>query len=134
MPRKGTITQRKSEGEKMTARLFDSTAIVSNELLAASLQGALTSDAFKWFRLKTRKQELNDQKPVAEWLDEVADRIYLAFRQSNLNSELQEVYLDLGCFGNGMLYIEEADPAAPTFSGFRFHYVQIGRWVISENK
>src|SRR2546427_9822938 len=71
MPRKGTITQRKSEGEKMTARLFDSTAIVSNELLAASLQGALTSDAFKWFRLKTRKQELNDQKPVAEWLDEV---------------------------------------------------------------
>ena len=134
MPRKGTITQRQQEGARLTQRLFDSTAIVANELLAASLQGALTSDAFKWFRLKTRKQDLNDVKAVAEWLDEVADRMYLAFRQSNMNSELQEVYLDLGCFGNGMLYMEEAEPDQPIFSGFRFHYVQIGRWCIAENK
>lgn len=134
MPRKGTITQRQQEGARLTQRLFDSTAIVANELLAASLQGALTSDAFKWFRLKTRKQDLNDVKVVAEWLDEVADRMYLAFRQSNMNSELQEVYLDLGCFGNGMLYMEEAEPDQPIFSGFRFHYVQIGRWCIAENK
>lgn len=134
MPRKGTITQRTQEGARLTQRLFDSTAIVANELLAASLQGALTSDAFKWFRLKTRKQELNDIKEIAEWLDEVADRMYLAFRQSNLNSELQEVYLDLGCFGNACVYMEEADPAQPLFSGFRFHYVQIGRWTLSENK
>ena len=134
MPRKGTITQRTQEGARLTQRLFDSTAIVANELLAASLQGALTSDAFKWFRLKTRKQELNDNKNVAEWLDEVADRMYLAFRQSNLNSELQEVYLDLGCFGNACVYMEEADSTQAAFSGFRFHYVQIGRWTISENK
>jgi len=134
LPRKGQITYRREEGSKSTRRLFDSAPIVANQLLAASLQGALTSDAFKWFRLKTRKQDLNDVKPVAEWLDEVADRMYLAFRQSNLSSQIQEVYLDLGCFGNGCLYIEEADSAQPEFTGFRFHYVQVARYTIAENK
>lgn len=134
LPRKGGITTRVSQGQKLTTKLFDSTAVLANELLAASLQGALTSDAFKWFRLKTRRQDLNDIKVVAEFLDEAADRMFLAFRQSNLNSELQEVYLDLGAFGTGALYLEEIDPATPEFSGFRFHYIQLDHYVISENK
>ena len=43
MPRKADITFTRSQGEARTDILFDSTAITANNLLAASLQGTLTS-------------------------------------------------------------------------------------------
>lgn len=134
LPRKSGITFQRPPGSKTTQRLFDSTALHANELLAASMQGALTSAAVKWFRLKTRREELNNLSTVAQWLDECADRIYLALQQSNFNSEMQEVYLDLGAFGTGALLIEEIEPRpGRAFSGFRFHALQIGTYVIAED-
>lgn len=134
LPRKSSITFQRAPGQKQTQRLFDSTAIHANELLAASMQGALTSSAVKWFRLKTRREDLNALSSVASWLDECADRIYLALQQSNFSAELQEVYLDLGAFGTGALLIEEADPRpGRAFSGFRFHALQLGTYVIAED-
>ena len=49
MPRKADITFVRSKGEKRTEVLFDSTAITANNLLAASLQGTLTSPSLPWF-------------------------------------------------------------------------------------
>ena len=48
MPRKADITTHRSKGEKRSEILFDSTAITASNLLAASLQGTLTSPSLLW--------------------------------------------------------------------------------------
>lgn len=132
LPRKSNITVRRTPGTKQMTKVMDSAPIRANELLASSMQGALTSAAVKWFRLKTRQRELNENPEVAAWLDVCGDAIYLAFTQSNLAAELQEVYLDLGAFGIGALMQEERNPAAPGFSGFLFQSLQVGTYRVSE--
>jgi hypothetical protein len=132
LPRKSNIITTRSPGSKMMQRVMDSTPIRANELLASSMQGALTSAAVRWFRLKLRDKQLNDVPEVAAWLEACADTIYLAFTQSNLAAELQEVYLDLGAFGIGALMEEEHDPSARRFSGFLFQSMQVGTYVVAE--
>lgn len=123
-----------STGLKLTSKLFDSSPMQAAILLASNLHGSLTSDAFKWFKLKCRNQDLNDIKAVAEWLDEVADRMYLAISQSNFSAEMQEVYQDGVIFGTGSIFIVEKDPYTRTFSGLRFQAQPIGGYHIAEDK
>lgn len=111
----------------------DSTAIHSNELLAASLNGTLTASHSKWFSLKLRDYGLNQNKEVKEWLQLCEDKIYLAIRQSNFNSEAFEVYLDLGCFGTGCLLCEEKEIVYPGFNGLLFRSTPFSEYCISEN-
>lgn len=133
LPRKGVVTIKRSPGAKNTDRLFDSTAIHANELLAASMQGTLTSGAVRWFRLRMQDKQLNEDKDVALWLEDTADRMYLALQQSNFGSETQEVYLDLGCFGVGGVIVEERDRETGGFNGLRFTALTIGSYSISED-
>lgn len=133
LPRKSNITTTRTPGSKQMSKVLDSAPIRANELLASSMQGALTSASVKWFRLKTRDRALNETPTVAAWLDECADAMYLAFTQSNLAAELQELYLDLGAFGVGALMQEEKNPASKDFSGFRFQTQQAGMYRIAEN-
>ena len=48
MPRKADIVFTRTKGQKRTEILFDSTAITASNLLAASLQGTLTSPSMQW--------------------------------------------------------------------------------------
>jgi hypothetical protein len=43
LPRKNTITTKKTEGEKRTFQILDNTGIQSNELLAGALHSLLTN-------------------------------------------------------------------------------------------
>ena len=106
IPRKANISDRYSAGQKMTDKLRDSTAVHANELLAAAMAGTLSNKATRWFALKCRREELNDIKAVADWLDDSTERMYYALAQSNFYSEIHEVYLDLGGFGTGALLID----------------------------
>ena len=70
MPRKADVTFVRSRGEKRTEVLYDSTAITANNLLAASLQGTLTSASLPWFHLKLRDTETNQNRDIQLWLAE----------------------------------------------------------------
>ena len=50
LPRKAQITTVRSKGASRVGKLFDSTAIHANELLAASLQGTMSPSSALWFR------------------------------------------------------------------------------------
>ncbi len=132
LPRKGNMFGR-IEGQKRTERLFDSTAINSNELLAASLQGSLTSPVIQWFSLTLADDRLNQDRNVSLWLDATAKSIYEVLSHSNFNAEIFEVYLDLGSFGTGCLFVEPA-PGPNAFNGLVFDSLDIGEYVIDENK
>tara|TARA_R110000822_G_scaffold79406_4_gene189882 strand:+ start:2104 stop:3759 length:1656 start_codon:yes stop_codon:yes gene_type:complete len=132
MPRKADITFVRSKGEKRTEVLYDSTAITANTLLAASLQGTLTSPSLPWFHMKMRNREANDDRDVQIWLEDSAQRMYDAFNDSNFNTEVHEMYLDLTSIGTGAIFVEE-DSAGFSNGGLHFKALHISEYYITEN-
>lgn len=132
MPRKADIVTKRISGDKRTEVLFDSTAITANNLLAASLQGTLTSPSRQWFYLKIRDEEVNQDREVQLYLEDSAKRMYDVFNQTNFNTEVHELYLDLCSIGTGCLFVEEGN------KGFdedliHFQTLHISEFYIHEN-
>lgn len=124
------VKQRRSRGEKKSnkANLFDSTAIHSNELLAAALHGMLTNPSTFWFELSTGNPEIDKQDDVKLWLQRSVSRIHQVLNNSNFQTEIHEVFLDLGSFGTSSMRIEEDDELI-----MRFHARPINEMYIQEN-
>jgi len=132
MPRKADVTFVRSKGEKRTEVLYDSTAITANNLLAASLQGTLTSASLPWFHLKLRDTELNQNRDVQLWLEDSAKRMYEIFNESNFNTEVHELYLDLVSIGTGAIFVEEGSKGFDK-EGIHFNCLHIAEYFIQEN-
>jgi len=132
MPRKADVTFVRSKGEKRTEVLFDSTAITANNLLAASLQGTLTSPSLPWFHLKLRDEEINKNRDVQLWLEDSARRMYDVFNESNFNTEVHELYLDLCSVGTGAIFVEEGNEGFNK-EGIHFNCLHIAEYFIQEN-
>ena len=132
MPRKAEITFLRSRGEKRTEVLFDSTAITANNLLAASLQGTLTSPSLPWFSLKLRDDDANKVRDVQIWLEDTARRMYAVFNESNFNTEVHEMYLDLCSVGTSAIFVEEANEGFLK-GGLHFNTLHIAEYFIQEN-
>ncbi len=127
MPRKATTTVRYSKGAKRTEKLYDSSAIHANTLLAASLQGTLTSASLPWFHLRVRDETLNQQRDVSVWLEDCRNRMYKAFSTSNFNTEVHEFYLDICSIGTSCIEVEEND------GDLNFRALHISEYFIAEN-
>jgi hypothetical protein len=132
MPRKADVTLVRAKGEKRTDVLFDSTAITANTLLAASLQGTLTSPSLPWFSIKLRDKVVNEDHRVQMWLEDTARRMYDAFNDANFNTEVHEMYLDLTSIGTGCLFVEEHKDGF-TDNGIHFKTLHIDEFYIQEN-
>jgi hypothetical protein len=133
IPRKNDIYMSESVGQKKTDKLFDSTAVHSNEILASSMAGSLTNQGTKWFSLKTRDEYLNQNHPIQIWLQDCTHRMHRAIQQSNFASEILEVYLDLGGLGTGALLMEEQARVEAGFNGLQFRAVNVGEYLIDED-
>lgn len=127
MPRKAEVSVNYAKGAKRTEKLYDSSAIHANTLLAASLQGTLTSASLPWFHLRTRDNSLNDSRDVQVWLEDCRNRMYKAFNSSNFNTEVHEFYLDICSVGTACIEVEEAEV------GFNFRTLHISEYYIAEN-
>ena len=132
MPRKADVTFVRSKGEKRIEVLFDSTAITANNLLAASLHGTLTSPSLPWFTLKLRDEELMNERDVQLWLEDSGRRMYDTFNETNFNTEVHELYLDLCSIGTGALFVEEANEGFEK-GAIHFNTLHIAEYFIQEN-
>ena len=132
MPRKADVVTLRTRGEKRTEVLFDSTAITANNLLAASLQGTLTSPSLPWFSIKLRDEELNEDRDVQLWLEDTARRMYDTFNETNFNTEVHEMYLDLCSIGTAALFVEEGSNGFDT-DGIHFNCLHIAEYYIQES-
>jgi hypothetical protein len=132
MPRKADITFIRAKGERRTDILFDSTAITANNLLAASLQGTLTSPSLQWFNIKLRNPEFNKNREVQLWLEDSARRMYNVFNETNFNTEVHELYLDMTSIGTGCIFIEEGKKGFQN-SKLHFNTLHIAEFYIKEN-
>jgi len=110
MPKKSDVyiePWNKVKGEKKNnpTILVDSTAINANVNLAAALHSMLTNPSQKWFELSTGDDERDARYDNAKWLEKATDLMHNVFNSSNFQTEIHELYLDLGCFGTGVLEV-----------------------------
>jgi len=104
--------------------VFDSTAMNAANLLAASVQGAVTPADTKWFDLLYRDDKLNENQEAKEWLQECGERLFLALQDSHFELTNQEVTEDMVTFGNGFDF-EEADMEDDEYQGLSFSSIPI---------
>lgn len=127
-PRKNNITINKSPGQKRNLNIFDSTGMNSLELLAGSLHGMLTNPNGFWFELTTGDSALDKLDEVRLFLQESTRVLHNMFNNSNFQTEVHELYLDLCGFGTSAMLIEEDDKV-----DIRFATHFIGQFFIEEN-
>ena len=107
VPRKNDVITTRPQGDKRNFDLFDTTAILSNQLLSGALHGMLTNPATKFFDLVMGDPRLDEDTSVKAWLQEVGDRMFTVLNNSNFQTEIHEIYIDMGAIGTSCLYIGE---------------------------
>jgi hypothetical protein len=112
---------------------FDSTAVNAHQLLAAKIHGAVSSPSVRWFDMKFRGDELNNDRIAAEWLSTCSDLTYNALRDSNLDLEINETYQDLAGFGTSCITMEEYPGPAGQWNGLLFSAVPLKEVFFEED-
>jgi len=105
MPGKIDFITTSTRGTKRAAEVYDSTGIHALQILSASLHGSLTSPSTKWFGLRFREDELNEDKEAKDWLEKCSKGIFQEFGKSNFSTEVAEAYQDLAGFGTSRLHV-----------------------------
>lgn len=130
MPRKRGFVGDRTAGEKRMQKVYDSTGIHANEMLAAGLHGMATNPASKWFSLRLTDYQLGELGPAKVWLDIVErimrERLYQP--GTNITTALHEAYMDLGAFGTTCIFIGQRDNGGLLFETRPMHQV-----VFAEN-
>ena len=123
-----------TEGEIEWRRrnIYDDTAVMGADTLAASLNGSLTSPASKWFDFTFLEPALNDDQASVEWLQLCSNKVWDTIQQSNFNLEAAEGYLDLSAFGNMTITQEPIDDL--TWKGIQFHAVPLRESYFEEDE
>jgi len=118
LPRKNQVTNKTEKGSKRNLSIFDSTAIRANVRLAAGLHSTLTSPVTRFFDLTTGRANIDDQDKVRLFRQNTADNIWNVIQNSNFQTEIHEVYIDLGCFGTGPLFVEDDKKKVVNFTAY----------------
>jgi len=118
IPNKENVFDHKtrSTGDKKRLRLYDSSASHYNELLASALHSMLTNPSVQWFELTSGDRELDKDVKVRGYLQTVVRKIHQVLNNTNFQTEIHELYLDLGSFGTGAMLIEEDENNVINFS------------------
>jgi hypothetical protein len=128
LPRKDTIVRMRSPGEKRNTFLLDNTAMMSGTLLAAALHSMLTNPTRPFFGLSTGDAELDLDDEVRLWLQDTTRRMHVVLNNSNFQTEVQEMFVDVVFFATaGMCMEEDAEDVV------RFRTHNIVKLLIAEN-
>ncbi|MEE9351528.1 MAG: portal protein [Thiotrichaceae bacterium] len=104
-PRRDDFDTKRAPGEKRQQRLFSSTPIKANELLASALVSLSVSPATKWFKANTD----NFDEDGKRWLDNASEIMLNSINASSSNfyTSMYEYFLEFSAFGTAGLFIDE---------------------------
>jgi hypothetical protein len=140
-PRKIDFVGMRTAGEKQMHRVYDPTGIHANEMLGAGLHGMATNPATKWFSLRMvgggewqdpsgKVWDINEMPEVQKYLADTEQMMWERLYQpgTNFTTALHEFYLDLGAFGNAILFAGQRDDG-----GLMFEARSLAECVFVEN-
>ncbi len=110
-----------TEGARRGRKIYDATGIVANDNLAAGIYGAMTSPGNRWFALKTRHRELDDQVAVKQWLEAAGKVLLDSFGTgvSKFYNEVPALYADVAAFGTAVHFSAERAQGGGIFDSVR---------------
>ncbi len=106
-PRRSDFDTKRSPGEKRNTKVFDSTPIQANEMLASAMVGLNINPATKWFRANTDEMD----QDAKLWLDNAADVMLkeMASHKAGFYTAAYEYFMEFGAFGTAAMAIMEAE-------------------------
>lgn len=116
IPRKEDVIASRLPGDDRESDLYDTTAVLANEQLAAALHSMLTNPELRFFELLFGDPSVDALPQVKAWCEDSADRMYQVLNSSNFQTEIHETYIDLSAAGTACLYMEENDDFVVHFS------------------
>lgn len=105
IPRKDDVYGMMSKGEKKYDKIFDSTAVHVTELLASALHGMMTNPSTLFFEFTSGDPVLDQRDDVRKWFQDAVNKIHLTLNNSNFQTEIHEVYMDLVTLGTAPMQI-----------------------------
>ncbi len=108
-PEHATFTTTRVEGEKMMQKVFDPTAIHSNQLLSAGLFSLLTSSANPWFSIAPVNAIDLENFNIVSYLSQISRIMYHEINkaEAGFSTAAHECYLSYGAFGNFCMFADE---------------------------
>lgn len=100
--------------------IYDSTAVMASQMLAANMHSNLTSPSARWFMMRYNDPKLRDSNEAARWLEECSNITYEEIQASNFNLETAELYTDLATFGTGGLIEDVITNSEGDYLGLAF--------------
>ena len=90
-----------------TTHLYDATTLEVADVLASGFMNYLTPPTSKWFRLKPKAIGLQENKDVADYLEDVTNEVLSALARSNFYDQCFPSYKSSGVYGTSILLEEE---------------------------
>jgi hypothetical protein len=112
LPRKGRYlsgdsANESNTGAKRNLKIINGISCDSLRILAAGMQGGLTSPSRPWFRLTLSDQDLAGSTEVKTWLHLVRQILLNIFQRSNFYGVTHSGYAELAVFGTWSMLMEE---------------------------
>lgn len=130
VPREATFNEEVVPGVERNRYVLDSTGPRSLELFASFLHTTMNNPASRWINIRPNGQGVEKlSAAMKQWKEEAENRMLadLAARGSGYYSSAHQLYLDLGAFGTGPMFV---DMMNGRLGARHFH---LGDVVIDEN-
>lgn len=120
----------RTQGEKRTDKMLDTTGANALLRFAAAMESMLTPRSSKWHRLKPSDPNLLNDRDTRVWFEDLNNLLfkYRYAPKANYASQQHECYISLGAFGTAALFID-ADEAG----GLRYRSIHMGQVYFDEN-
>lgn len=127
----GDIEAAGSSAANMRARLYDSTAVDSAEVLKSNFSSGMTPENSRWFGLDAG--QLGED--ASDWLDGAAQFLFEHIHSSGFSAVSYECYSDMVPAGWFVLYIDQAkDEQGQDAPGFNFEAWPLHQCYVSSSK
>jgi hypothetical protein len=118
-------------GQKKTELQFDASVGVAASRFASVIESLVTPQSSLWHRLVPGDKALKRNRAVRLFFDDLNERLF-SYRYrpvGNFVGNSQQVYLGLGVYGNGQLFVDKPDDIA----GLRYRNIHLGEAHYFEN-
>ena len=130
LPNRGDFLFKRAKGSRADYRVFDTTAIQANEMLAAALHGGLINPASNWFAMSPEDPKAQNGYEARRWIDSAQRTMMKTFNseKGNFYQQAHELFLDLVAYGTACMYVDEE-----TGKQIRFNTRHLSEVHIAEN-
>ena len=94
-------------GLPVNQSIVDPTATYAMQICAAGMMSGLMGPSRPWFKLGPGIKNYNLDTPAKLWYEEVEDRLYKVFSESNFYTVAAQMFKDLCSFGTGPVIVYE---------------------------